>query len=180
MNMTPEFEKYFEAQGWIMECESPLEIRHEDGSFATYQAAKSVIREIQAQYNEENGIRPESTLDDLTSHIEEIIKINELVQGYVEKAREQKLLDEEESKKGYYSDEAEKMWDTNFSLVFSDHISHRVRFLLDEMNMSMDYYDPDTSYEEDVCAYADALNQKAKTLIGLAKKNNNIKNRKTF
>lgn len=29
--------------GWSIECESPLEIRHEDGSFATEQAARYVI-----------------------------------------------------------------------------------------------------------------------------------------
>lgn len=29
--------------GWTLECESPYEIRHEDGSFATGQAARIVI-----------------------------------------------------------------------------------------------------------------------------------------
>ena len=32
-----------EADGWIIECESPLELRHEDGSFATGQAAELVL-----------------------------------------------------------------------------------------------------------------------------------------
>lgn len=31
--------KLLEAYGWFVECESPFEIRHEDGSFATGQAA---------------------------------------------------------------------------------------------------------------------------------------------
>lgn len=29
--------------GWVIECESPLEIRHTDGSFATGQAARLVL-----------------------------------------------------------------------------------------------------------------------------------------
>jgi len=32
-----------ERYGWIVECESPFEIRHEDGSFATGQAATTVL-----------------------------------------------------------------------------------------------------------------------------------------
>lgn len=40
-----------EANGWTVECESPFEIRHQDGSFATGQAAKAVL----AQLKEEKG-----------------------------------------------------------------------------------------------------------------------------
>lgn len=36
-------EKILKSHGWTIECESPLEIRHEDGSFATMQAANIVI-----------------------------------------------------------------------------------------------------------------------------------------
>jgi len=32
-----------ENNGWVVECESPLEIRHDDGSFATMQAAQIVL-----------------------------------------------------------------------------------------------------------------------------------------
>ena len=32
-----------ERHGWEVECESPFEIRHEDGSFATKQAATIVL-----------------------------------------------------------------------------------------------------------------------------------------
>lgn len=35
--------KALEANGWVMECESPLEFRHEDGSFASGQAAQLVM-----------------------------------------------------------------------------------------------------------------------------------------
>lgn len=32
-----------EENGWTVECESPFEIRHEDGSFATLQAANLIL-----------------------------------------------------------------------------------------------------------------------------------------
>jgi len=38
-----ETEALLSAEGWAVECWSPLEIRHEDGSFATNQAARAVI-----------------------------------------------------------------------------------------------------------------------------------------
>ena len=43
--------------GWELVCQSPLEIRHKDGSFATMQAANIVVSEIIAHgngYMEEN------------------------------------------------------------------------------------------------------------------------------
>ena len=44
--MTNEMEQLLEKEGWTVECESPLEIRHEDGSFATLNAADMVIQYI--------------------------------------------------------------------------------------------------------------------------------------
>ena len=41
--MTPEDEKLFEKHGWTVECISPFEVRHEDGSFATGQAADILL-----------------------------------------------------------------------------------------------------------------------------------------
>jgi len=42
-----ELNTLLEANGWTMECESPLEIRHdESGSFATNLAAKAVLAEL--------------------------------------------------------------------------------------------------------------------------------------
>lgn len=41
--MTPEEHAAMKAVGWFVECESPFEVRHEDGSFATGQAAKMVL-----------------------------------------------------------------------------------------------------------------------------------------
>lgn len=45
-------------------------------------------------------------------------------------------------------------WEEKYELIFSDRIS---RFVFD--NCSLDYYDPDTSYEEDVKAFVNAFNE---------------------
>ena len=47
-------------------------------------------------------------------------------------------------------------WETKYDLIFSDEISGAIR----QMNMAPDYYDPDTSYEEDVLAYIKALSER--------------------
>jgi hypothetical protein len=44
--MTPENEKLLADAGWVVECESPLEIAHPDGSRATGSAALAVLREL--------------------------------------------------------------------------------------------------------------------------------------
>lgn len=46
-NMKEEIIKKLEEEGWIVECESPLEIRHDDSeSFASGWAAEIVIDEL--------------------------------------------------------------------------------------------------------------------------------------
>ena len=40
-----------------------------------------------------------------------------------------------------------------YDMIFSEHISRKI--LID-----LDYYDPDTSYEEDVTAFVNAFNDK--------------------
>ena len=39
-------EELLKENGWEIMCESPFEIRHEDGSFATMNAAYSVVVEL--------------------------------------------------------------------------------------------------------------------------------------
>lgn len=41
--MNPEDEELLKARGWTVECYSPFEIRHEDGSFAAHNAAEIVL-----------------------------------------------------------------------------------------------------------------------------------------
>jgi len=47
-------EKLLEAAGWEVECESPFEIRTEDGSFATNEAAQIVLWSLRDEYNKED------------------------------------------------------------------------------------------------------------------------------
>lgn len=44
---------FLEKRGWTVECQSPLEIRHEDGSFATLNAAKIVLLWLKENPDEE-------------------------------------------------------------------------------------------------------------------------------
>tara|TARA_R110001606_G_scaffold379561_1_gene539665 strand:+ start:962 stop:1135 length:174 start_codon:yes stop_codon:yes gene_type:complete len=47
-----ELREILEDNGWIIECESPFEIRHEDGSFATGQAANIVLYFLKPEEDE--------------------------------------------------------------------------------------------------------------------------------
>jgi hypothetical protein len=47
--MSQELIDYLEKEGWVIECESPLEIRHEDGSFATMQAALILVEHYRSE-----------------------------------------------------------------------------------------------------------------------------------
>ncbi|WP_150126598.1 hypothetical protein [Burkholderia cenocepacia] len=55
-------------------------------------------------------------------------------------------------------------WETAFGLVFSPSISQQAFTLAGEMGFPLDYYDPDTSYEDDVRAFANALDAKVQQL----------------
>ena len=52
---------------------------------------------------------------------------------------------------------AEISWRTKYDLVFSDDIAGAVR----DLNIRLEWYDPDTSYEEDVLAYMSAIRERA-------------------
>lgn len=44
-----------------------------------------------------------------------------------------------------------------YDLIFSENVSRQVFSLCRDMGLSLDYYDPDTTYEEDVRAFVQAL-----------------------
>lgn len=56
--------------------------------------------------------------------------------------------------------DAEKQYD----IIFSQHISRFVFELCHENGTALDYYDPDTSYEEDMDAFIYALDDKISSL----------------
>ena len=47
--MTESDDDLLAAHGWMVECKSPFEIRHEDGSFATLQAADLVLQSLREE-----------------------------------------------------------------------------------------------------------------------------------
>lgn len=53
--------------------------------------------------------------------------------------------------------QSETDWEKVFDEVFSDAVSKRVAQIARDLNISFDYYDPDTSYKEDATAFIDAL-----------------------
>lgn len=56
-------------------------------------------------------------------------------------------------------DEDSGVWAQLYDVVFSENVSKKIfkRF-------KFDYYDPDTSYREDVCAFIDAFNEYAESI----------------
>lgn len=46
-------EKALEYYGWTIECQSPFELRHEDGSFASGQAANYLVDSLIEEYKDE-------------------------------------------------------------------------------------------------------------------------------
>jgi hypothetical protein len=54
--------------------------------------------------------------------------------------------------------EGDLSWETKFDQIF-DCYSERLRPLLNEMGLRLEYYDPDTTYEEDVTALVTALRE---------------------
>jgi hypothetical protein len=71
--------------------------------------------------------------------------------------RIRRYLDLYEEAKTIYESDAE--WETKFDLIFSDHISKPMNKLF-----RLDYYDPDTTYKEDVTAWFWAATDKADDL----------------
>lgn len=53
-------------------------------------------------------------------------------------------------------DDDELEWKQKYDLVFQTH-RHKIEPALEDAGLNLEYYDPDTSYEEDVRAYVYAL-----------------------
>ena len=144
--MNTSTEQFLENLGWTVECESPLEIRHTDGSFASKNAADYVIESLKEEhdFNEKTNLFKKSgtRIQDLINHtnyLSSIVQVAQLEDNYA-------------------------CWEVAYNLVFSDDGSKRIRQMLNELNLSFDYYDPDTSYKEDVLAYTNALSEFTTTL----------------
>lgn len=59
----------------------------------------------------------------------------------------------------------EMCWKSVFETTFSDHVSGEAKRLFGELRQQFEYNDPDTSYKDDVLAYADALREAVKQVV---------------
>lgn len=100
---------------------------------------------------------PEGLPDDLHSLVRKVWGLRERVQvvGMQPKIREYLALFKE-AEVIYNSDAS---WETKFKLIFSDEISVRMGELFRQ-----NYYDPDTTYEEDLSAWFRAQEEQAAEL----------------
>lgn len=147
-----------ESLGWTVECESPFEIRHEDGSFATQNAAKIIMSDVLKEHEETK----------VKVHIfEDVIADLEVINNHVQNIVSNAIALDSEKKQDC---ERGADWDSVFGLVFNPETSTAAFTLLENINNSLNYYDPDTSYEEDVIAFANALKEKVTSLQNLTKK----------
>lgn len=134
-----------EANGWTITCESPFEITHEDGSFASNLAAQyavdGILSDLRADNNLLNNIDSTNiTYDAYTMLLETVGKLN-LVFNQALHAKN------------------ERSWETAYDLIFSQYGNQTITKCLNALNIErFDYYDPDTTYEEDSTAYMSALN----------------------
>ena len=93
-----ETEELCEKYGWTMECYSPLELRHNDGSFASGQAANLVYLDLQEEernkkYPTEREHEKAVYLDGFVrGSIEYVIYLEEMCQVKDELIRAQKEL----------------------------------------------------------------------------------------
>lgn len=121
-----------EADGWILECESPLELRHSaTGSFASGLAAQLVLE----QYANDCASCKTEREENWNALLSLQHKANVLVSQNED-------------------------WSMTYDLIFSRDLSRQVFKLCSELGSSLDYCDPDTSYEEDVRAFVTAFNSK--------------------
>lgn len=72
---------------------------------------------------------------------------------------------------------SEKTWELAYDLIFNEKTSRQIFALFNDLGSRLDYYDPDTTYKEDVLAFTSAFDEKMKTLHVLVNKNESKENR---
>lgn len=143
--------------GWTVGDGDELSLTHEDGSVATKKAAMIIIRHcdpdsilVAADENPERA-RQRAFANACAA--------NEMAKQHIKNAQDATNYEMENG-----NDSPGNAWQIAYDLVFNKAVSGAAREALAELNSPLDYYDPDTSYEEDVCAFADALKEKIEEL----------------
>jgi len=132
MTPTPEQVATLEEKGWTITARSPLHLLHAaTASTATGLAAMLLV-------------------EHLTHTTVPLPPLQELQLLHL---RTQALV-----AKGFKGDkEGNYVWSEIYDEVFSESCSRRVWALLDELSLSLDYYDPDMNYDDDVLAFTRAF-----------------------
>lgn len=161
---TTETISLLEANGWTVESESPFEIRHDEtGSFATMLAAESVVEGLLANLSDGDEDDVEGTpatksqselLEDQQEAFKQLVHLQEKATRYVATAQATATGTGDEA-----SAEEHEAWETAYHLVFSDEMTHRITKVLRKLDSPMAYYDPNTTYQADVCAYVTAIEE---------------------
>lgn len=159
--MDDNFKQYIEQQGWeIMEEDADsVYLRHNNDSRVYGNAATVVLQQLKTNYNIANGLEVDTLIDQQTT-LKKLNICHETIQNYIQAAWDESAVQSKQQDAGNgYSDEH---WKTTFDLVFK--LKTQVVSLLDELGMELDYYDPDSSYQDDVTAFGDALNNKMENI----------------
>lgn len=142
--MSTHTEAILAIHGWTIECEHPQELRHEDGSFATGQAADLVIQSVtQSRYQKLDIFQ---RMAQSAGHLQDL---SEMVDTWVTRVQMAKPTQSEA--------DAEIQWQTLYDMVFTDAVNGQVHKLATTLGVSFTWDDPDGSYEDDVLAYNKAL-----------------------
>lgn len=132
MTLTSEQVATLEEKGWTVTAESPLHLLHT----ATASIATGLAAMLLAEH--------------LTSTPVPLSPLQEL--------RLLHLRTEALAAKGLKGDkDGNYLWSEIYDEVFSESCSRRIWALLDELSLSLDYYDPDMDYDDDVLAFTRAF-----------------------
>jgi len=144
--MNNDDEQFLESLGWTVECQSPFEIRHTDGSFATGQAARMVLLVERGD--------AEAEAAHLAGHkmphdVHELVTLIKRVHALRDAAR---------------TGGTDEHWRMCYGLVFNDNCSGRIYELVRALNFTFSPESPDMGYDDDVLAFVRAIDDLEKIL----------------
>jgi hypothetical protein len=161
-----DFQKYLEDNQWTIECESPLEVRHAEGSFATNYAAKVLLNELHSQYKDENVVEIETEEYETAQMktFKKLEKVFNIMDNYIQAAWQvEKDYPVKESDEDRLSPTAYDVWKKTYNFVFDDEVSVKIRAYLTELDCKLNYYS-DYSYKEDLIAFYDNVKKEVDNL----------------
>ena len=112
-----------------------------------------LFRFVKQEYPEQFEQLVSGELDPDDATFAELVRLEKQVQRFINEAQ---------AEAG--SNDDGEAWKVAYEQVFCDAVSSRIRTLFDTLHRRFDYYDPDTTYQEDVRAYANALHDRVEEL----------------